>query len=57
MELFVALAFFTLHAILGPWVGVDSIVPGGWTPTDPRSNIWPDRPAPSTSTRHGRPPR
>ena len=45
MELLLALAFFTLLAILGPWIGVDSRVPGGWTPTDPRGKIWPDRPA------------
>lgn len=43
MELLVVLALFALLAILGPWVGADSRVPGGWTPTEPGGKIWPDR--------------
>lgn len=46
MELLVVLAFFTLLAVLGPWVGADSRVPGGWTATDPEDKIWPDRAVP-----------
>lgn len=46
MELLVILALFLALAILGPWFGVDSRVPGGWTPTDPADKIWPEK-APS----------
>jgi hypothetical protein len=45
MELLVVLALFIALAILGPWLGVDSRVPGGWTPTDPDDKIWPDKAA------------
>ena len=51
MELLVALAFFTLLAILGPWVGVDSRVPGGWTPTDSRGQDLAGPPSPTRPTR------
>jgi len=44
MALFVVLALFTVLAILGLWLGADSRVPGGWTPTDPEDKLWPDRP-------------
>ena len=44
MALFVVLALFTVLAILGLWLGADSRVPGGWTPTDPEGKLWPDRP-------------
>jgi hypothetical protein len=44
MALLVVLALFTVLAILGLWLGVDSRVPGGWTPTDPEDKLWPDRP-------------
>ena len=50
MELLVALAFFTLLAILGPWVGVDSRVPGG-TPTDSRGQDLAGPPGPTRPTR------
>jgi len=43
MALLVVLALFTVLAILGPWLGADSRVPGGWTPTDPDDRLWPDR--------------
>jgi len=43
MELLVVLALFMMLAVLGPRVGVDSRVPGGWTATDPDAKIWPDR--------------
>ena len=43
MELLVVLALFMMLAVLGPWGGVDSRVPGGWTATDPDAKIWPDR--------------
>jgi len=43
-DLFVVLALFTVLAILGLWLGADSRVPGGWTPTDPEDKLWPDRP-------------
>ena len=46
MELLIVLAFFTLLAVLGPWVGADSRVPGGWAATDPEAKIWPDRAVP-----------
>jgi hypothetical protein len=46
MELLVVLAFFIVLAILGPWLGADSRVPGGWAPTDPDDKLWPERPAP-----------
>ena len=42
MELLVVAALFTLLAILGPLIGADSRVPGGWTPTEPGGKIWPD---------------
>ena len=42
MELLVVAALCTLLAILGPWIGADSRVPGGWTPTEPDEKIWPD---------------
>ena len=42
MELFVVITLFTLLAILGPLIGADSRVPGGWTPTEPGGKIWPD---------------
>ena len=45
MELLVVLALFIALAVLGPWLGVDSRVPGGWTPTDPDDKIWPDKAA------------
>ncbi len=35
---------FTVLAILGLWLGADSRVPGGWTPTNPDDKLWPDRP-------------
>jgi hypothetical protein len=44
MELLVVAALFTLLAILGPLIGADSRVPGGWTPTEPGGKIWPDPP-------------
>ena len=43
MELLVVLALLMMLAVLGPWVGVDSRVPGGWTATDSDAKIWPDR--------------
>ena len=39
MELLVVAALFTLLAILGPLIGADSRVPGGWTPTEPGGKI------------------
>ena len=44
MQLLVVIALFTLLAILGPLIGTDSRVPGGWTPTEPGSKIWPNPP-------------
>jgi len=45
MELFVALAFFTLPAVLGRWVVVDSRVPGGCAHRSPEQDLagppWP----------------
>ena len=38
--LLVALAFFTLLAILGPLVGADSQVSGGWSPIEPGGKLW-----------------
>ncbi len=43
MELLVVAALCTLLAILGPWIGADSRVSGGWTPTEPGEKIWPDQ--------------
>ena len=47
MELLVVITLFTLLAILGPLIGADSRVPGGWIPTEPGGKIWPDPPRPS----------
>jgi hypothetical protein len=44
MKLPVVAALFTLPAVLGPWLGADSRVSGGWTPTQPGGKIWPDPP-------------
>jgi len=38
--LLIALAFFVLLAILGPLVGADSRVPGGWSPIEPGGKLW-----------------
>ena len=37
----IALGFFILIAILGPLLGADSRVPGGWTPIEPGGKLWP----------------
>ena len=42
MEMLVVLGLFVVLAILGPLIGADSRVPGGWTPTEPGGKIWPD---------------
>ena len=42
MEMLVVLGLFVVLAILGPVIGADSRVPGGWTPTEPGGKIWPD---------------
>ena len=39
MELLVVAALFTLLGVLGTWIGADSRVPGGWTPTEPGGKI------------------
>jgi hypothetical protein len=39
--LLIALGFFILIAILGPLVGADSRVPGGWTSIEPGGKLWP----------------
>ena len=44
MHMLVVAALFTLLAILGPLIGTDSRVTGGWTPTEPGGKIWPDPP-------------
>jgi len=44
MGLLVVRTLFVALAVLGPWVGADSRVRGGWTPTEPGQTIWPDRP-------------
>ena len=53
MRIVVVLALFITLAILGPWLGADSRVTGGWTPTDP-AKLWPDRRTPGPD-RRGRP--
>ena len=43
MEMLVVLGLFVVLAVLGPVIGADSRVPGGWTPpTEPAGKIWPD---------------
>ena len=48
VTLLIALGFFVLLAVLGPLVGADSRVSGGWTPIEPgaqavaRSAVNPD---------------
>ena len=37
----IALGFFILIAILGPLLGADSRVPGGWAPIEPGGKLWP----------------
>jgi hypothetical protein len=39
--LLVALAFFVTLGILGPLVGADSRVSGGWSPIEPGGKLWP----------------
>jgi hypothetical protein len=39
MEMLVVLGLFVLLAILGPVIGADSRVPGGWTPTEPDGKL------------------
>ena len=39
--LLIALGFFVLLAVLGPLVGADSRVSGGWTPIEPGGKLWP----------------
>ena len=41
VTLLIALGFFILIAILGPLVGADSRVSGGWTKIEPGSKLWP----------------
>ena len=41
VTLVIALGFFVLLAVLGPLVGADSRVPGGWTPIEPGGQLWP----------------
>ena len=41
VTLLIALGFFVLLAVLGPLVGADSRVPGGWTPIEPGGQLWP----------------
>ena len=41
VTLLIALGFFILIAILGPLLGADSRVPGGWTPIEPGGKLWP----------------
>jgi len=41
VTLLIALGFFILIAVLGPLVGADSRVPGGWTPIEPGGKLWP----------------
>ncbi len=40
VTLLIALGFFILIAILGPLVGADSRVPGGWTSIEPGGKLW-----------------
>jgi hypothetical protein len=42
MEMLVVFGLFVVLAILGPVIGADSRVPGGWAPTEPGGKIWPD---------------
>lgn len=44
MEMLVVLGLFVVLAILGPGIGADSRVPGGWTPTEPGGKLWSDPP-------------
>jgi hypothetical protein len=56
MEMLVVLGLFVVLAILGPVIGADSRVPGGWTPTEPGDKIWPDpqrKPDRQTATQTG----
>jgi len=39
--LLIALGFFVLLAVLGPLVGADSRVSGGWTPIESGGKLWP----------------
>jgi hypothetical protein len=41
VTLLIALGFFVLLAVLGPLVGADSRVSGGWTPIEPGGKLWP----------------
>jgi hypothetical protein len=41
VTLLIALGFFIVIAILGPLLGADSRVPGGWTPIEPGGKLWP----------------
>jgi hypothetical protein len=41
VTLLIALGFFVVIAILGPLLGADSRVPGGWTPIEPGGKLWP----------------
>ena len=39
MEMLVVLGLFVVLASLGPVIGADSRVPGGWTPTEPDGKL------------------
>ena len=41
VALLIALGFFIFIAILGPLLGADSRVSGGWTPIEPSGKLWP----------------
>jgi hypothetical protein len=38
--LLITLGFFVLLAVLGPLVGADSRVSGGWSPIEPGGKLW-----------------